>query len=232
MGYLQRNNMAIKFVLLVLFFPILSFAKTIKVAVLDTGYYINNNSFKSCENHKLDFNSTPEFTMDDLYPHGQNIVHIIVDGLQNLDYCIIVIKTMSKTYKFDAIQYNTALSYVLNLKPDIINMSFTGGSSNTLESILIKAALDKGIKIVASAGNDSLNLTDKNCNVFPACIDKRIYVVGSVDKLNKKSSFTNYGERVNFYEMGENVVAGGLTQSGTSQATAKKTNKLIREMAK
>ena len=67
--------------------------------------------------------------------------------------------------------------------------------------------------------------------------DKRIYIVGNLVKKDSRSiaNTSNYGEPVNTWEVGTNVLSrlpgksfGFMT--GTSQATAVKTGKIVREM--
>ncbi len=215
------------------FISIPSFAKTIRIAILDTGYFTHDSkSFKSCDNGKYDYNATTDSTIDDIFPHGQNILHIVTRGLKRVDYCVINIKIMTRDKPFHAESYVEALKYVLSLNVDIVNLSYFGTISNKDETFYIKQIIDNGAKVVASAGNDHYNL-NKECVYYPACVDNRIYVVGSIDSNKKISSFSNYGKNVvKYWEMGRNVKAGGITISGTSQAAAIKTNKLVKEMAK
>ena len=71
---------------------------------------------------------------------------------------------------------------------DIISMSFGGsGYSQTFQN-LMNSAYDKGIVLLAAAGND--NVSDKN---YPAAYD-HVIAVGSVDSDDGKSSFSNWND--------------------------------------
>lgn len=227
-----------KLLLLLLFLPIISTAKTIKIAVIDTGYFIKDNkSFKSCNNFKDDYNSTTDMNMEDRIIHGQNVLHIITKDLENVDYCIVNVKIITskdtaKEPEFNIYGYELALSYVVEtVRPDIINISMQGLAEDDLESYLLNIAIKNGTKVVVAAGNHYKNL-DKKCNEFPACSNPKIITVGCIKENKKKCYFTNYGKYVKVWEKGMNITAGGLTMSGTSQAAAVYTNRLIKEMSK
>ena len=73
--------------IIILLFPLFSFARTFRVGVLDSGYYPALATFKHCD-PSLDKDFTGE-GMNDTYNHGQNINHIIANGNENIDYCIV-----------------------------------------------------------------------------------------------------------------------------------------------
>ena len=69
---------------------------------------------------------------------------------------------------------------------------------------------------------------DKKCNIYPACYDKRIIMV-SRSEIGKKCG---YGKRVTILENGTDIKGFGIAMSGTSQATAVVTGKIIKDRAK
>ena len=107
-----------------------------------------------------------------------------------------------------------------------MNISAGGPISDFNERAIIYTMLDNGITIVAAAGNTKINL-DKNCNYFPACYDERIHVIGTSNRY-----YSNYGKIVDVYLNGTEQTAYGITLSGTSQAAAIYTGKLIKKMYK
>lgn len=115
-----------------------------------------------------------------------------------------------------------ALEYVNKINPDIIHISAGGLGFILKEEIQINHLLKKNIKIVAAAGNEQMNL-DLNCNYYPACYDKRIYVIGNY------GNYSNYGNVVDKYINGKDQTGFGVTLSGTSQSAAKFTNELLRD---
>jgi len=196
---------------------IMANAKPIKVAVLDTG--ITNSDVPICQFIDL----TEDKDGIDYSGHGQNISHIINKEADGIEYCQIIIKVFGKNGKSASI--GKAIRTAIYFNVDIINLSFGGSGIDKDEFISINRALDLGIIVVAAAGNDGKSLTD-NCYYYPACYDNRIIVVGN------KAKSSNYGKQVKLVVNGNNVSAGGYKMSGTSQATAIVTGKLIRALNK
>jgi subtilisin family serine protease len=190
-------------------------AKTVKIVVIDSGfdgYYKKQVNF--CKNGHLNLSYSPLFT--DNHGHGTNVIGLIVKNIK-VDYCIILIKAIGiESY---ANSYTKALLHVKNLDYDIMNLSISGSKYIKLEDTILKSELNKGRKIVVAAGNDSKDL-NKECNAYPACLDRRLIVVGNVG--NK----TNRGKVVDLHIDGNNKKAFDTTSSGSSQSAAIITGKI------
>jgi subtilisin family serine protease len=83
----------------------------------------------------------------------------------------------------------------------IINCSW-GGSFSLFGEEIVKEALAKGIVIVASAGNDGLDLSD--FPQYPACYDG-VLAVSATDISDKISSYSNYGYTVGVSAPGDQI---------------------------
>lgn len=206
---------------------------TIRIAVIDTGIDLNNLSgIKFCEQTVYDF--TEEGISDSTsYKHGTHIAHIIADGLKDEDYCITIMKVYRK-YSVDKDMIDNSIKayrVVLLGKYDVINYSAGGFSEQPIkrEFEAIKLLTQHNIKFVVASGNDGVNL-NKGCFFYPACYNLPIYVTGSVDNNNKISYYSNYGKVVKYWENGNNVRAGGITLTGTSQATALETVQIVKDL--
>jgi subtilisin family serine protease len=228
------------------------FPRKIKVAIIDTGIdQLMMNSSSLCETGHKDFTGAG---LADHHGHGTHISGIVDQYSKNFipeptssnkdnleliasNYCQIIIKFFdSPSYKTNALN-NTIMAFrwAINQNVDIINYSGGGTTFSKEERDIVVEALNKGIKVVAAAGNEKSNI-DK-IKYFPAMYDKRIFIVGNlVDNYSRSiAASSNYGKSVNSWEVGANVFsrlpnkAWGF-MSGTSQATAVKTGKLIREM--
>lgn len=195
----------------------------IKVAIIDTGL---KTEFRSkvplCNSGHKDFTGEG---FNDFIGHGTNVTGLITQGVQDLNYCVILIKAYSfRTHKFN--QYvPEALEYSLTQNVQIINLSGGGQDPIEKERIAILKLLSQNVTIVVAAGNDQANF-DEKCNYYPACYDSRIRVIGSF------ADSSNYGTQVDVYLNGTDQIGFGIKMSGTSQATALYTNKILKELAK
>ena len=220
------------------------YSKKLIVAVIDTGFGYNKQSFKEshlCKYGHRDFTKDKKFTARfntkekiplDLNSHGTNVVGIIDKVAGKSNYCFVIVKLFSgpNGISDDKIAYENAIRYTIALNPDIINYSAGGTTFNQVEYIWIKKYLDRHSIFITSAGNNGQEL-GVNGNVFyPAMYDSRICVVGNIEKNGKRHSMSNYGNLVNFWEFGVNVKAFGITDTGTSQATAVHTGRVIKEL--
>lgn len=102
-------------------------------------------------------------------------------------------------------------------KTSVINMSLGGRKSIAINEACGKAYL-ANISVVVSAGNSNKDAKDYS----PASSESAI-TVGSSDKSDKKSSFSNWGSFVNIWAGGSQVTSCALnnkvsTVSGTSMA--------------
>lgn len=214
--------------LLSLFILMSAYAKEYRevIVVIDSGIKLDSKILSVlCENGLKDFTKEG---MQDSIGHGTNVTNIIVSKMQR-HQCLSIIKFYSMASNTS--YTNEALLYAMALHPAYINLSLSGLDPDNEEYRLLSQIVKK-TKVIVSAGNNSVNF-DKGCNVYPACykFKDNFYVVGSVDSNGKVSHFSNFGKKVEYWENGENVAAGGVTLSGTSQAAAIFTSKLIVELS-
>jgi Subtilase family len=214
--------------------------KTIKVAVVDTGFGFNNRGHeaKLCRFGHKDFTADQKFYMNyntldpvpmDFNGHGTNIVGIIDKYTKGVDYCLVIVKIFSEgESSYQAVQASaSAFDYIKNLGVDFVNYSAGGAEGNAAEEIAVKELLNSGTTIVAAAGNGSSSLDIKQNSFYPAMYDKRIVVVGNKKVDGTISETSNYGKVVNRWEVGERIEGFGIIMTGTSQATAVATGKLL-----
>lgn len=101
---------------------------------------------------------------------------------------------------------------------DIINLSLGLPFNSFFLRLAIRDAIDAGCILVAASGNAGMEDI-----IYPAAYDN-VIAVGSVDKNNNKSDFSNYGDRLDITTLGEDVFSlmpyneTGI-MSGTSMAT-------------
>lgn len=167
----------------------------------------------------------------DTHGHGTNIVGII-DGYvskSKVDYCIVVVKYYSsKQSGNENLEASVkALNYAANLKVDYINYSGGGVEFSGEEYKSVKRFLDQGGRFIAAAGNENSNLDLSS--YYPAMYDSRIIIVGNLTAHGVRSVLSNYGSVVKRWEVGEDIEAYRIVLSGTSQATAVATGKIVSE---
>lgn len=222
-----------------------SFAGTTKVVVIDTG--LNKHKFipgtnGMCRTGHKDITNTG---IDDEVGHGTNISGIIHETAKDYDYCQVVIKyyTNGLTGKQETLNLVSALEHADSLNIDIVNISAGGPSFNQQEYNIIKKLLDKGVTIIAAAGNDGHMLNQRYCdlqsrcgiyNFYPASYDKRIIVVGNKYANGDIFPQSNYGELVDVWRVGVSLsgVFGSIGQTGTSQSTASFTGEYVTKISK
>lgn len=231
------------------------YTKDIVVAVIDTG--IDNALLTSgamCPRGHKDFTG---YGLQDIVGHGTHIsglIHqyatsmIIEKNLQyqkipvlrskRIGYCQVILKFYHNNddlFNDNSLNAVKAIRYAIKLKVDVINLSLGGTTFSKEEKDAIEDALKAGIKIVAAAGNENSNIDKKP--YFPAVLDTRIIVVGNLLRKGIRNSSSNYGKSVKYWEYGSDRISWGMNyslakMSGTSQATAVKTGKIIHEMLK
>lgn len=212
----------------------------IKIVVIDTGYTapkIDDGSPKPvfCKYGHADFTrggtTFGRIPKDDM-GHGTNVVHVIARYLGKVpknSYCIVVVKyyhkNISQRDSMDA--DGRSWRWALSLKADVVNFSSAGKNYFDEEASAVRKLLDRGSKVVVSAGNDGMLGVG-----YPAASDPRLVVVGALKDDGKRLPRSNYGPEVTRWELGDNVCGGNICMSGTSQATAVATGKIVNKLIK
>ena len=195
-----------------------------KIAVIDTGINITKDILPYMCRDQYD---VTDKGLSDRHGHGTNITHLIAKGINHKKYCITMIKYVDRTVD-EGDYYETALQVLFLVKGvKYVNLSINGEGEKFLERSILKSLTKKKIHVVVAAGNHTQMISKKLCTSFPACLsldlDRRYFhTVGAYDLV-----YSNYGDAVTVLESGKKKTAGGYTMSGTSQATAIFTNKLV-----
>ena len=166
------------------------------VAVIDTG--ANVGAVQSV-------NFTSSEKDGDENGHGTTIVKKILDSADG-KATIVSLKAINKNGKGLMTDVYKAVRWAIDNNVDVINMSICAydDGNQTIFKSLIQEALDKGITVVASAGNYNSDVK----NYLPANI-KGVISVGTRNGILKGAS-SNYGDITYFEE-----------EDSTSEATAK-----------
>jgi subtilisin family serine protease len=172
--------------------------------------------------------SEPSF--EDLNGHGTHVAGTIaaknnaigvvgiVPGNQ-----VVALKVMASDGKGTISSLLEGLDYIYKngRAGDVVNMSLSGGSSQTLDNLVTKIANEKNIYFAVAAGNenaDAASLSPQRVN------NAYIYTVSAMDNQDNYASFSNYGTCVDLCAPGVKIASTFLNGkyaylSGTSMAT-------------
>lgn len=211
----------------------------IKVAVIDSGIQKNHEDLKGRVASAAVTYSTPYNKAEDNNGHGTHVSGIIAANRNNYaGGAGIAYKSTIASYK--ALEHNPltgsaggttdaiikAVNAAVKSNARVINMSLGGKGYDALYEATINAAVNKGVVVVAAAGNDGKELsTNKNATTYysPACFANVITVSAKEKGSNSKADFSNYGAGIiDITAPGTGIVSSvpgdyGITK-GTSQA--------------
>jgi subtilisin family serine protease len=222
-------------------------ASAIRVAVIDTGVDPADPRFAGliCSRHTpWDFVSNKPLSKDP-HGHGTHVAGLIKLYAGSANYCFLFFRYYSELNTGADNLKNEISAIEAAIKEGATHVNISGGGSelDEREYRLIKSA--SHVKFIVAAGNDHQNLDDPDVQYFPASYRlPNVVVVGAMDsKCRVRFYRSNYGNRVNAWEQGENLFStmpikyGGEKHwifaghmSGTSQATAIHTGKLISDI--
>ncbi len=162
------------------------------VAVIDTGL----DSTHSCFNGKIvsgydiyNNDSTPE----DIDGHGTHVASTIADVTAGFSRVkIMPIKVFGNEGKTTSLVVDQGIDYAVKAGADVINLSL-GGRSESAKDRGVTSAVSKGVTVVASAGNDNIDISATP--YIPASVPG-VVTVSAVDSNNEKAYFSNYGSGV------------------------------------
>ncbi|NBO37455.1 hypothetical protein EBU99_02610 [bacterium] len=231
--------------------------KTVRVAVLDTGVDVNHPDLKDVIDKDLAYNAltgkngVSEVT--DNQGHGTHVAGIIAGqgkGKASGMYTnilgvagkfkvkIVPIKVLGDDGSGSTAAMNRGIRWATQKNVDVISMSLGSGSeydclkSQSLKDPVIQEAIDKGIIVVAAAGNESCalggNCTQGNTQfsaytVLP-CAAENVLCVGSNDFAEKASTFSNFASATSAtgeYRQAPDISAPGSRILSTYPTTTK-----------
>ncbi|MDQ1007966.1 membrane-anchored mycosin MYCP [Streptomyces sp. V4I23] len=215
--------------------------KGVQVAVIDTGVDNDNVQLKSAvdassgkdllkpdKNNTDDKRGKTDGTVD-LVGHGTKVAGIIAarprkgTGFVGIapEATIIPIRQNDENNSGDDRTMAVAIGHAIDKGADVINISQDTTKPLSLDSDLNRAvqrAIDAGIVVVASAGNDGMD--GKIRNTYPAAFPG-VLAVASSDRNNERAAFSQAGEFVGVAAPGVDVVStvpgnGQCVDNGTS----------------
>lgn len=193
------------------------------VYVLDSGVRITNTQFGGRASYGWDFVDNDAIASDcdgSVHYHGTNVAGIIAGattGVASLAN-IVSVRVIDCNDSVSQTNLVAGMHWVATHahRPAVVNMSL--GFVNCCK-VAIDAGVTElvaaGISVVVAAGNDSANA----CNQSPASSAGSV-TVGSINNADTISGFSNWGQCVDIFAPGENIIsAGGQSDTGTSSFT-------------
>ncbi|MHB0981351.1 MAG: S8 family serine peptidase [Thermoleophilia bacterium] len=158
--------------------------------------------------------------------HVSGIVGAKIDngvGIAGVSYGarIMTIKAGSSNGSFRSSDIIEALNYAADNGAKVINMSFGGSTTSSLEQAAVNYAYGKGAALFAAAGNH-LPTEDATTFNFPASY-AHVVSVGATTNLDTRAGFSNVNATVDVSAPGENIYstmptyAVGLNSAGIAQ---------------
>ena len=198
--------------------------KKIRVAVVDTGFSdksIPDGSIAGGKNYIVESMGT-----DDTYGHGTAVASIILENVPDAELVALVssVYDHGKLTQVDADTFARIIMDAVDVyECDVINVS--AGFAADVETVrqAVDYAKEKGVVIVAAAGNDYQDNPD--AKYYPAAYESVIAVGSMNENKTSISDFSQRGEWVDIYECGENITVKTLSGnkrivSGTSYSAA------------
>ena len=206
--------------------------KKIRVAVVDTGFSdksIPDGSIAGGKNYIVE-----SMGKDDTYGHGTAVASIILENVPDAELVALVssVYDHGKLTQVDADTFAMIIMDAVDVyECDVINVS--AGFAADVETVrqAVDYAKEKGVVIVAAAGNDYQDNPD--AKYYPAAYESVIAVGSMNENKTSISDFSQRGEWVDIYECGENITVKTLSGnerivSGTSYSAAIVTAKVCK----
>ena len=194
----------------------------VTVAVLDTGADMDHPFLEGrLLDNGWDFVNDDDDPDDDHY-HGTHCAGIIRDATPD-NVKILPVKVLGSGGQGDWSLIVEGVTYAVDNGADILSMSLGGSGDTDAEKLLndtASYALSHSVPVIASAGNDGVNLN--KISILPACCEG-VFTVAAVTQRDQPSNYTNYGAAIDIAAPGDNIVSSVpdgeyRSFSGTSMA--------------
>jgi serine protease len=169
----------------------------VTVAIIDTGVSKVPDLAKTEFVKGYDFVNDKE-NADDDNGHGTHVAGTVAQSTNNnygvagvaYQAKIMPLKVLASSGGGTITDIADAIRFAADNKADVINMSLGGGGESQIMKDAIEYAHNKGVVIVAAAGNEN-----RDSASYPARY-ARVISVAATDAQNEKAEFSNYGAGV------------------------------------
>ncbi|MEO7994241.1 MAG: S8 family serine peptidase [bacterium] len=192
-------------------------ANTVKVADLDTGIDLNHGDVASKVVLTKNFTGTGT-SVQDGHGHGTHTAGTIAAVTNNAkgvagvgyDTALLIGKVLSNSGSGSTSWIASGITWAADNGAKVISMSLGGSAGSSSMSSAITYAWNKGVVVVAAAGNSNTSAAS-----YPAYYTNCI-AVAATDSSDRRASFSNYGTWVDVSAPGVSILSTYPRSSGSS----------------
>ncbi len=196
---------------------------SVAIAVVDTGIDEEHVDLAGQVVRSVNFSSSS--TVEDRYGHGTHVAGIVAAATNNgvgvagtCPRCVLYnVKVLGDNGSGSWADIAAGINWSLDNGARVINLSLGGSYGSYSLQSSINNAWNKGVVIVAAAGNNGTSSA-----FYPAYYSNAI-AVAATNNRDQKASFSNYGSWVDVAAPGESILSTTMgdtygTKNGTSMA--------------
>lgn len=200
--------------------------KSIVVAVIDSGVSKAHEDLQG-RIHLQGYNFYDDnANAEDVHGHGTNVAGVIAAASNNgigitgaagmYDIKVLPLRVTDAKGSSRVSDIVRAIDYAVSKHADVINLSIGSPQFSKPENEAVQRAVEAGVTVVASAGNDAQKGNYIN---YPASYE-HVISTAAVDSKNNRASFSNYNEHVSITAPGVRIYTtarkGYAAVNGTS----------------
>jgi subtilisin family serine protease len=196
--------------------------------IIDTGIRINHQEIKGRASYGYDFIDN-DATAEDGNGHGTHVAGTVGGSTYGVakQVSLVAVRVLDNNGSGTTSGVIAGIDWVTaqTARPAVANMSLGGGASSSLDAA-VQNSIAAGVGYAVAAGNGNfIGRQDDACKYSPARVPEAM-TVSATDDTDKKASWANYGNCVDWFAPGVNITSAWYTSdtatktiSGTSMAT-------------